>query len=236
LSDATTSTWRNQGLSKGRGRKNNGGEAKNLILHNSTLQEKMDLPKRNLRQTVTSLAAGSTSLQDSPEDGKHETPEEQQAIVLEAAPSAKENPSRVGRKKTISSRSEETSSTALRKEPALPKNRAQKRILKEGENTSLENDSPQLQTRQLRNKRKKVEFMLEAAPSTSITNKNSNLPGNSSTSETQSESLTSTDLDKNHQSGKGKEVTPVQQETSTARRRKAQLPADGLASKKLRSG
>ncbi|XP_071605782.1 proliferation marker protein Ki-67 [Heliangelus exortis] len=234
LSDATSSTWRNRGLSKESGRKNNGGEAKNLILHHSTSQEKMDLPKRNLRQTITSLAAGSTSLQDLPEGGKNETPEEQQTTLLEAAPSARENPSRVGRRKTVSSRSEETSSTALRGKPALPKNRAQKRILKEGEDTPQENDSPQLKTRQLRNKRKKVEFTLEAAPSTSVS-KTSNLPENSSTSETPNESLTSTGLEKKHQAGKGKEVTPLQQETSTSRRRKAQLPADALASKKLRS-
>ncbi|KAM9379547.1 proliferation marker protein Ki-67 [Phaethornis superciliosus] len=234
LSDATVSTWRNQSLSKVRGRKNNGGEAKNLILQNSTLHEKMDLPKRNLRQTITSVAAGSTSLQDLPEDGKNETPEEQQTMLLEAAPSAKENPSRVGRKKTIYSRSKETSSTVLREEPALPKNRGQKRILKESEDTSLENDSPQLKTRQLRNKRKKVELTLEAASSTSIS-KNSNLTENSSTSETQNESLTSTGMEKNLQAVKGKEVTPLQEATSTSRRRKCQLPADDLASKKLKS-
>ncbi|CAN0189571.1 unnamed protein product [Bubo scandiacus] len=92
-----------------------------------------------------------------------ETPEEQQNILLEVAPSAKGNPSRVGRKRRISSKSEETTSAFLRENPVLPINRCQKRILK------------------------------------------------------------------------NQEVNPIQQATSTSRRRKCQLPADDLASKKSRS-
>ncbi|KFW08215.1 hypothetical protein N327_13883, partial [Fulmarus glacialis] len=232
LLEATSSTsiQGKQVLSRESGRKNNYGEAKKLILENSTSQEKTDLSKGNSRQKITSLAASSTSLRGLPEDGKNETPEEQLSILLEAAPSAKENSSRVGRKKTISSKSEETSSTFLREKHGLPKDRGQKRILKEGEGVSLENNSSQEKTRQLRNKRKKVEFTSEAA--TSI-RKNGDLPENGNTLETQNVCLTSTGSEKKNRSGK--EVNPVQQATSTSRRRKCQLPADDLASKKLKS-
>ncbi|XP_074014976.1 proliferation marker protein Ki-67 [Numenius arquata] len=231
LLEATSSVQGKRGLSKESGGRNNNGEAKKLVLENSTSQEKMDLSEGNLRQTITSLALGSTSLQGLPEDGKNETPEEQQSKLLGVAPSAKENSSRVGRKKIISSKSEETGSASLREKP---KDRGQKRILKEGEGTSLENNSPQEKTRQLRNKKKKVEFSSEAATSTS-SHKNSDLSGNDDASETQNVCLTSTGSENNNRSGKGKEVNPVRRATSTSRRRKCQLPADDVASKKLKS-
>ncbi|PKU29812.1 hypothetical protein llap_19884 [Limosa lapponica baueri] len=129
LLEATSSIRGKRGLSKGSGGRNNNGEAKKLILENSTSQEKTDLSEGNLRQTITSLALGSTSLQGLPEDGQNKT-EEQQSKLLDVAPSAKETPSRVGRKKTSSSKSEETGSASLREKP---KDRCQKRILKEGE-------------------------------------------------------------------------------------------------------
>ncbi|KFP42299.1 hypothetical protein N324_04245, partial [Chlamydotis macqueenii] len=238
LLEATSSTSieGKQGLSKESGRKNNYAEAKNLILENCTSQEKMDLSKGKSRQTITSLAvsSGSTSLQGLPEDCKDETPEEQQSILLEVAPSAKENPTRQGRKKTIYSKSGETSSTFLREKPGLRKDGGQKRILKEAEDTSLENNSSQEKTRQLRNKRKRVKFTSEAATSTSVC-KNGDLPKNGNSLETQNVCLISTGSEKNARSGKGKEVNPVQQAASTSRRRKCQLPADDLAPKKLKS-
>ncbi|XP_014800831.1 PREDICTED: antigen KI-67 isoform X2 [Calidris pugnax] len=228
--EATSSIRGKRGLSKESSGRNNNGEAKKLILENSTSQEKMDLSEGNSMQTITSLALGSTSLQGFPEGGKNKTPEEQQSEVLNLAPSAKENPSRVGRKKTISSKSEETGSTSLMEKP---KDRGQKRILK-GEGTSLESDSPQEKTRQLRNKKKKVESSSEAATSTSR-HKNGVFSGNSEASETQNGCLTSTGSENNDQFGKGKEVTPVQQAPSTSRRRRCQLPADDVACKKLKS-
>ncbi|XP_051472626.1 proliferation marker protein Ki-67 [Apus apus] len=234
LIEATSSAQGKQGLSKGSGRKNNYGEGKKLILENSTPQEKINLSKRNLRQTVTSVVVSSTSLQGLPEDGKNETSEEQQSILSEVAPTAKENLSRVGRKKNISSKSEETSSTILREKPTLPKSRGQKRILKQDKDTLLENNSSQEKTRQLRNKRTKVEFSSEAASSTSV-RKSCDLPENGASSESQNGCLTSTGSEKNHQSGEGKGVNPAQQATSTSRKRKCQLPADDLASKKLKS-
>ncbi|KFP60345.1 hypothetical protein N322_00096, partial [Cariama cristata] len=235
LLEATSSTsiQGKQGLSKESGRKNNSKEAKKLILENSTSQEKMNLSKRNLRQTFTSLTVSSTSLQGLQEDGKNETPEEQQSILLEIAPSAKENPSRLGRKKTVFSKCEVTSSTSLREKPGLPKDRGQKRIRKEGEDTSLENNLSQGKTKQLRNTRKKVDFKSEAATSPSLP-KNDDLPEDGNTLEIQNVCLTSTGSEKNDQSGKGKEVNPVQA-TSTSRRRKCQLPADDLAFKKLKT-
>ncbi|KFV05299.1 hypothetical protein N340_13038, partial [Tauraco erythrolophus] len=227
LLEATSSIQGKQGLSKESGRKNNYGKAKKLILENSNSQEKRDLSTGNLSQSITSLAVSSTSLQGLPQDGKNETPEEQESMVLDIAPSAKQNPSRTGRKKRISSKSEETSSTLLRKKPGLPKDRGQKRILAEGEDTSLESNSSQQKTRQLRNKRKKVEFTSEAATSNSL-HKNIYLPGNDSTSGTHVCS------DKNNHSRK-EGVNPVQQAASTSCRRKCQLPADDLASKKMKS-
>lgn len=237
LLEATSSTsiQGKRGLSEESGKKNNYREAKKVILENSTSQENMDLSKGNSRQTITSLAVSSTSLQGLPEDGKNETPEEQQSILLEGTPSAKEYPSRVGRKKTVSSKSEETRSTFLREKSDLPKDRGQKRILKEGEDTSLENSSSQGKTRQLRNRMTKVEFKSEAATSTSL-RKNGDLPENGNTLETQIVCLISTGSDKSNQSGKGKDVNPIQQTTSTSRRRKCQLPTDDLASKKSKSG
>ncbi|XP_054063042.1 proliferation marker protein Ki-67 isoform X4 [Rissa tridactyla] len=226
---SSTSIQAKQGSSKESGGKNNYGEEKKLILENSTSQEEMDLSKGNSRKTITSLAVGSTSLQGLPEDTKKETPEEQQSKLLDIAPSAKENPSRVGRKKTLSSKSEETSYTSLREKP---KDSGQKRILKE--DTSLENNSSQEKTRQLRNRRIKVEFSSEAATSTS-SQKNDDLSENGNTSETQNVGLTSTGSKKNNRSGKGKEVNAIQQETSTSRRRRCQLSADDLPSKKSKS-
>ncbi|XP_064320459.1 proliferation marker protein Ki-67 isoform X2 [Phalacrocorax carbo] len=233
LLEGASSIQGKQDLSKESGRKNNYGEAKQLILEKSTSQEKIDLSKGNSRQMITSLAVSSTSLQGLPEDGKNETPEEEQSILLEVAPSAKENPSRVGRKKTMSSKSEETNSTLIREKPGLPKDRRQKRILKDNEDTSLENNSSQEKTRQLRSKRKKVEFTSKAA--TSTLRKNGDLPENGNASETQNVCLTSTGSEKNDRSGKGKEVNTLQQASSTSRRRKCQLPADDLTSKKLKS-
>ncbi|KAM6391210.1 proliferation marker protein Ki-67 [Pluvialis apricaria] len=232
LETMSSSMQGKRGLSEESGGRNNYGEAKKLILENCTSQEKMDLSKGNSRQAITSLAVSSTSLQGLPEDAKKETHGEQQRKILDVAPSAKENPSRERRMTRISSKSEETSSTFLREKPVLPKDRGQKRILKEDEDTSVENNSSQEKTRQLRNKRKKVEFTSEAA--TSI-RKNSNLPENGNRSEMQNACLTSTGSKNNNRSGKGKEVNPVQQATSTARRRKCQLSADDLASKKLKS-
>ncbi|XP_074963833.1 proliferation marker protein Ki-67 isoform X2 [Phalacrocorax aristotelis] len=233
LLEGASSIQGKQDLSKESGRKNNYGEAKQLILEKSTSQEKVDLSKGNSRQMITSLAVSSTSLQGLPEDGKNVTPEEEQSILLEVAPSAKENPSRVGRKKTMSSKSEETNSTLIREKPGLPKDRRQKRILKDNEDTSLENNSSQEKTRQLRSKRKKVEFTSKAA--TSTLRKNGDLPENGNASETQNVCLTSAGSEKNDRSGKGKEVNTLQRASSTSRRRKCQLPADDLTSKKLKS-
>ncbi|XP_064922791.1 proliferation marker protein Ki-67 isoform X3 [Columba livia] len=234
LLEATSSMQVKQGLSKASGRKSN-REAKKLNLENSASQEEMNLSKGNSRQTTTSVADSSISLQGLPEGGKNETPEEAQNVLLEAAPSAKEYPLRVGRKKAISSKSEETSSAFLREKPALPQGRRQKRILKESEDTSLENNSAQEKTRQLRNKRKKVEFQAEAATSTSI-HKNSDLPENDGASETQNVCLTSTGSEKDLQPGKGtKGISPGQAAAATSRRRKLPFPADDLASKKPKS-
>ncbi|KAM6265810.1 proliferation marker protein Ki-67 [Porphyrio hochstetteri] len=224
-----TSTQGKQGLSKESGRKND-GEARKPALENSTSQEKMGLSKRSLRQTISSLAVSSTSLQGLPEDGKNETPEQQEKILVEIVPSAKENPSRVGRKK-ITSKSEETSSASLREKPALAKDRGQKKILKVSEDASLENKSSQEKTKQLRSKGKKVEFALEAERSSC---NNSDLPGHGNALETQTGCLASTGSEKNNPSGQ-EGANPVPQPLSTARRRKCQLPADDLASKKLKS-
>lgn len=236
LLEATSSTSMQgkQGLSKASGRKNN-SEEKKLNLENSASQEKMDLSKGSSRQTTASLADSSTSLQGLPEGGKNETPEEPQNVLLEAAPSARENPLRVGRKKTISSKAEETSSTFLGEKPALPQDRRRKRILKESEDKSLENSSSHDKTRQLRNKRKKVEFQAEAATSTSI-RKNSDLPENGDASETRNVCLTSTGSEKNHQPGKGKGTIPGPAASSASRRRKFPFPAHDLASKTPESG
>ncbi|KAM6305988.1 proliferation marker protein Ki-67 [Aegotheles albertisi] len=223
LVEATSSTEGKWSLSKESGKKNSCGEAKKLILENSASQEKMALSKGN---------SSSTSLQGLPEDGKNETPEEQQSELVEVAPSAKENPSRVSRKKTISSKSEETSATSLGEKPALPRGRGQKRNLKESEGASLENNSSQERTRQLRNKNRKVEHTSEAAPSV---HENSDLSGSGSAAETRNAGLASTASEKNNQPGKGKEVDPVQQATSTSRRRRCPLPADDLPAKKLKS-
>ncbi|KFQ00097.1 hypothetical protein N330_13895, partial [Leptosomus discolor] len=232
LLEATNFVQGKRGLSKDSGRKNNCEEAKKLILEKSTSQEKMDLSKGNSKQKVTSLAVSSTLLQGLPEDGKKETPEEQQSIPVEAAPSAEENPSRAGRKKTISSKSEETSSTLLREKPDSPKDTGQNRIHKEGEETSLEIHSSQGKTRRLRNKRRKIEFASEAATSLC---KNSDLPEHGNASGARNACLTSTGSEKSNQSGKGEEVNPAQRAASASRKRKCQLPADDLASKKLKS-
>ncbi|XP_074731646.1 proliferation marker protein Ki-67 [Strix uralensis] len=116
----------------------------------SSIQGKQGLSKESSRKKKLIL--------DNPE-----TPEEQENILLAVAPSAKGNPSRVGRKRRISSKSEETTSAFLRENPALPINRCQKGILKK------------------------------------------------------------------------QEVNPIQQATSSSRRRKCELPSDDLASKKSKS-
>ncbi|KFP77924.1 hypothetical protein N311_01011, partial [Apaloderma vittatum] len=236
LLEATTSIQGKLSSSEESGRKNNCREAKKLILENCTSQEKPDLSKETSGQTVTSLAVSSTSLQGLPEGGKNEAPEEQQSRGLEVAPSAKENLPRRGRKRNVASKCEDGSSTCLREQPTLPKGRGQKRILKEGEDTSLENNSSQGKTRQLRSKREKVEFASEAADSTSVL-KNSDLPENGNALEPQNVCSTSPGSEKkNNQSGnQGKELNPVQEVASTSRRRRCQVPADDLISKKSKS-
>ncbi|XP_031972481.1 proliferation marker protein Ki-67 isoform X6 [Corvus moneduloides] len=221
-----------QGLSKQSGRKNNSREAKRS-LDNSLSQENRDLSEGGSRQATTSLALSPTSCQGLPEDGKDGIPEEQSKLV-EVAPPAKENPSRVGRKKTTSSTCEETTSTSLRGKPNLPRGRGQKRILKESEDASPQNNPCQGRTRQLRNNRRKVEFTLEAATSTSL-RKSSDLPENGSTLETQDLSGTSTGSEEN-QSEKGREGEPAPQAAPPSRRRKCQLPAEDVAPKRLKSG
>uniref|UniRef100_A0A8C3LFD7 PP1-binding domain-containing protein n=1 Tax=Chrysolophus pictus TaxID=9089 RepID=A0A8C3LFD7_CHRPC len=233
LSEATSSAQGTHSLSKESGRKNNRREAKNPISEKSASQEKMDLSKGYSRKkNSTSQSVSSRSLQGLPEDGKNESPEEQQSMLLEITPSSEENPSRLGRKKTVSFKSEYTSSSFLREKRTFCNNRGQKGNLNEDEGTSQENNLSQENRRQLRNKREKVEFKSKAATSTSLHDKG-NLPENDSTSETQNKCLASTGSEKNKQPRK--EVSPAQQPTSTSRRRKCQLPADVLAPKKLKS-
>ncbi|OWK51265.1 Antigen KI-67 [Lonchura striata] len=227
LIEAKSSIQGNQVLSKQSGKKNNNKEAKQN-LDNS--QENMGLVKGNSRQATTSLALSPTSLQGLPEDSKDRIPEEQSKL-LDVAPPAKENPSRMGRKKAASSTSEETSSTSLRGNPNLPRGRGQKRILKGSEDASPENNPCQGRTRQLRNGRK-VEVPLEAA--TSAPHKSSGLAENGNTLGTQGLSGASTGSEEN-QSGKGQEGDPAPQAAPTSRRRKCQLPAEDVAPKKLKS-
>nr|XP_047913600.1 proliferation marker protein Ki-67 isoform X3 [Anser cygnoides] len=231
---SSTSAQGKRNLSKESSRKNNRREAKKMISEKPSSEEKIDLSEgySGKKISITSLADSSSSLQGLPEDGENETPEEQQGILLEVTQSAKENPSKAGRRKIVPSKSEETSSTFLREKPVLPEDRAQKGVLEEGEGTALENNSSQETHRQLRNKRKNVQFKSEAATSTSL-HDNGSLPENGNISETQC--LISTGSEENNQSGKGKEVNPTQQTTSTSRRRKCLFPADDLPPKKLKS-
>lgn len=234
LLEATSSTpaQGKRNLSKESSRNNNNRKAKKISEKPSS-EEKIDLSKgySGKKCSITSLAVSSSSLQGLPEDGKNETPEEQQGILLEVTQSGKENPSKAGRRKIVPSKSEETSSTFLREKLVLPEDRGQNGILKEGEGTALENNSSQEKHRQLRNKRKNVQFKPEAATSL---HGNGNLPENGNISETQC--LIPTGSEESNQSGKGKEVNPTQQTTSTSRRRKCQLPADDVPPKKLKSG
>ncbi|XP_040419008.1 proliferation marker protein Ki-67 isoform X1 [Cygnus olor] len=230
---SSTSAQGKRNLSKESSRKNNRREAKKMISEKPSSEEKIDLSKgySGKKISIASLAVSSSSLQGLPEDGENETPEEQQGILLEVTQSAKENPSKAGRRKRVPSKSEETSSTFLREKPVLPEDRAQKGVPKEGEGTALENNLSQEKHRQLRNKRKNVQFKSEAATSTSL-HDNDSSPENGNISETQC--LISTGSEGNNQSGKGKEVNRTQQ-TSTSRGRKRLLPADDLPPKKLKS-
>ncbi|XP_068054443.1 proliferation marker protein Ki-67 isoform X3 [Anomalospiza imberbis] len=230
LIEARSSIQGNQVLSKQSGRKNNSKEAKQNLDNSS--QENTELVKESSRQATISLALSPTSLQGLSEDGKDRIPEEQSKL-LDVAPPAKENPSRVGRKKTASSTSEEAISTSLRGKPDLPRGRGQKRILKGHEDASPENNPCQGRTRQLRNNRRKVEVPLEAA--TSTPHKSSDLPENGNTLGTRGLSGASTGSEEN-QSGKGQEGDPAPQAAPTSRRRKCHLPAEEVAPKKLKSG
>ncbi|XP_066179513.1 proliferation marker protein Ki-67 isoform X2 [Sylvia atricapilla] len=231
LIESKSSIQENQVLSKQRGRNNYNRETKQSLDNSS--QENTDLVKGSSRQATTSLALSPTSLQALPEDGKDRIPEEQSKL-LEVAPPAKENPSRVGRKKTASSTSEETISTSLRRKLNLPRGRGQKRILKESEDASPENNPCQGRTRQLRSNRRKVEFLLEAATSASP-RKSNDLPENGNTLETQDLSGASLGSEGN-QSGKDQESDSAPQAAPSSRRRKCQLPAEDVAPKKLKSG
>ncbi|XP_071881989.1 uncharacterized protein [Anas platyrhynchos] len=234
LLEATSSTPARgkRNLSKESSRNNNHRKAKQMISEKPSSEEKIDLSKgySGKKSSITSVAVSSSSLQGLPEDGKNETPKEQQGILLEVTQSGKENPSKAGRRKIVPSKSEETSSTFLREKLVLPEDRGQNGILKEGEGTALENNSSQEKQRQLRNKRKNVQFKPEAA--TSLRD-NGNLPENGNISEMQC--LIPTGSEESNQSGKGKEVNPTQQTTSTSRRRKCLLPADDVPPKKSKS-
>ncbi|XP_035185831.1 proliferation marker protein Ki-67 isoform X2 [Oxyura jamaicensis] len=232
LLEATSSTpaQGKRSLSRESSRKNNHREAKKMTSEKPLSEEKMDLSKGNSGKkiSITSLAVSSSSLQGLPQDGKNETPEEQQGILLEVTPSAQGNPSKAGRRKIVPSKSEETSAPSLREKLVLPEDRGQKGALKEGEGTALENNSSQEKHRQLRNKRRNVQLKSAAATSLRL---NGNLPENGNISEAQC--LKPTGSEENNQSGKGNEVNPTQQTTS--RRRKCLLPADDLPPKKLKS-
>ncbi|OXB57823.1 hypothetical protein ASZ78_001959 [Callipepla squamata] len=234
LSEATSSAQGTHSLSKETGRRNNRREAKNLNSEKCASPQKMDLSEGYLKKNNTSLPVSSRSLQGLPEDGKNESSEEQQCVLLEITPSSEENPSRLGRKKTVSFKSEGTGSGFLREKRISSKDRGgQKGNLNKAEDASLENNSSQENRRQLRNKRKKEELKSKAATSASLHDKG-NLPENDSTSETQNKCMASTGSDKSN--GSGKEVSPAQQPASTSRRRKCQLPADDvLAPKQLKS-
>ncbi|XP_065602535.1 proliferation marker protein Ki-67 [Cyrtonyx montezumae] len=234
LSEAVSSAQGTHSLSKETGRRNNRREAKNLISEKCASPQKMDLSEGYLRKkSSTSLPVSSRSLQGLPEDGKNESSEEQQSMPLEIAPSSEENPSRLGRKKTVYFKSEDTGSGFLREKHVPSKDGGgQKGNLNKGEGASLENNSSQENCRQLRNRREKEELKSKAATSASLHDKG-NLPENDSTSETQNKCMASTGSDKN---GSGKEVSPAQHPASTSRRRKCQLPADDvLAPKQLKS-
>ncbi|CAN8215772.1 unnamed protein product [Coccothraustes coccothraustes] len=231
LVEARSSIQGNQVLSKQSGRRNNSREAKQNLDNSS--QENMELVKGSSGQATTSLALSPTSLQGFPEDGKDRVLEEKSKL-LDIAPPAKENPSRVGRKKTASCTSEETISTSLRGKPNLSRGRGQKRILQESEDASPENNPCQGRARQLRNSRRKVEVSLEAAPSASPP-ESSELPGNGSTLGTRDWSGASAGSEGN-QSGKGQEGDPAPQAAPASRRRRCQLPAEDVPPKKLKSG
>ncbi|XP_016155037.1 PREDICTED: antigen KI-67 isoform X2 [Ficedula albicollis] len=230
LIEAKSSIQENQVPSKRSGRKNS-REAKQSLDNSS--QENTDPVKGSSGQATTSLALSPTSTQGLPEDGKDGLPEEQSKL-LDIAPPAIENPSRVGRKKTTSSTLEETISISLRGKPNLPRGRGQKSILIGSEGTSQEKNPCQGRARQLRNKRRKVEFPLEAAISTSP-HKSSDLPENGNTLENQDLSGASSASEEN-KSGKGQEGDPAPQAAPTSRRRKGQLPAEDVAPKKFKSG
>ncbi|XP_066046812.1 proliferation marker protein Ki-67 [Chamaea fasciata] len=229
--EAKSSIQGNQVLSKQSGRKNDNREAKQSLENCS--QENRDLVKGSSRQASTSLALSPTSLQGLPEDGKDRIPQEQ-SKPLEVVSPAKENPSRVGRKTKNSSASEETISTSLRGKPNLPRGRGQKRILKESEDASPENNPCQARARQLRNNRRKVEFLLEAATSASP-HKSSDLPETGNAVETQDLGGASTGSE-GSQSGKGQEGDPAPRAAPSSRGRKRQLPAEDVAPKKFKSG
>ncbi|XP_056351177.1 proliferation marker protein Ki-67 isoform X2 [Oenanthe melanoleuca] len=229
LIEAKSSIQENQVPAKQSGRKNS-REAKQSLDNSS--QENTDPVKGSSRQAATSLALSPTSPQGLPEDGKDGVPEEQSKL-LEVAPPA-ENPSRVGRKKTTSSTLEETISIPLRGKPNLPRGRGQKSILTGSEDASQEKNPCQGRARQLRNKRRKVEFPLEAATSTSP-HKSNDLPENGNTLENQDLSGASTASEES-KPGKGQEGGPAPQAAPTSRRRKGQLPAEDVAPKKFKSG
>ncbi|XP_074687637.1 proliferation marker protein Ki-67 [Strix aluco] len=105
-----------------------------LLEATSSIQGKQGLSKESSRKKKLIL--------DNPE-----TPEEQQNILLAVALSAKGNPSRVGRKRRISSKSEETTSAFLRENPFLPINRCKKGILKKQEVNPIQQATSSSRTR-----------------------------------------------------------------------------------------
>uniref|UniRef100_A0A8C5JAZ6 FHA domain-containing protein n=1 Tax=Junco hyemalis TaxID=40217 RepID=A0A8C5JAZ6_JUNHY len=230
LVGAKSSVQGNQVLSKQSGRKNNSREVKQSLDNSS--QENTELVKESSRQAATSLPPTPTSLQGLPEDGKDRIPEEK-SKVLDIAPPAKENPSRVSRKKTTSSTSEETISTSLRGKPSLPRGRGQKRALQESEDASPEDDPCQGRARQLRRNRRKVEVSEAATPA--APHKSSDLAGNGSALGAQHLSGAPTGSGED-QPGQGPEGAPAPQAAPTSGRRRRQLPAEDVPAKKLKPG
>ncbi|XP_074401507.1 proliferation marker protein Ki-67 isoform X2 [Zonotrichia albicollis] len=230
LVEAKSSVQGNQVLSKQSGRKNNSREVKQSL--DSSSQENTELVKESSRQAATPLPPTPTSLQGLPEDGKDRIPEEK-SKVLDIAPPAKENPSRVSRKKTTSSTSEETISTSLRGKPNLPRGRAQKRALQESEDASAEDDPCQGRTRQLRGNRRKVEVSEAAAPA--APHRSSDLAGNGSALGAQHLSAAPTGSGED-QPGQGQEGAPAPQAAPTSGRRRRQQPAEDVPAKKLKPG
>ncbi|XP_019358544.1 PREDICTED: proliferation marker protein Ki-67 [Gavialis gangeticus] len=175
----STSLRRKHDLSEGNDKEETLQKDQNVVLENTASQTKVSASTRGRRKKAhfTQQATSSFSLRGkrglTKSDDKNEIANEGHGAGLEmSAASTEEIPSRRGRRKNVALVSQEARSTLLQTKCVLPTNGVNEEILKEDQNTALENTTAQTRANSARRERiKKSDFTQQVASSPSVRGK-----------------------------------------------------------------